>query len=115
MPTVIFIGDRPADVPADWEIYNCPRFINGDMTWTGDFRHGTFYAAIDQSQPDADLYRRRALELDAYPCRYVSQEEVDAWFGNRCREHDLDPAEWSGRVSGGVNRYYIQINANKEA
>jgi len=36
--------DRP-EVPEGWLIANAPRPLAGRITWTGPFRHGTFYAA----------------------------------------------------------------------
>lgn len=35
----------PKTIPEGWVIANAPRPIQGQITWTGPFRHGTFYAA----------------------------------------------------------------------
>lgn len=35
----------PAGVGDNWLIANAPRPLAGAVTWTGDFRHGSFYAA----------------------------------------------------------------------
>src|ERR1019366_515437 len=34
----------PEQIPAGWLIVNAPRPLNGEITWDGEFRHGTFYA-----------------------------------------------------------------------
>lgn len=32
-------------IPAGWPVANAPRPLAGQLTWTGPFRHGIFYAA----------------------------------------------------------------------
>lgn len=34
--------------PEDWVVANAPRPLDGTITWVGEFRHGTFYAAAPE-------------------------------------------------------------------
>jgi len=42
--------ERP-EVPDGWVVANAPRPIAGQVTWTGPFRHGVFYAAAPEVVP----------------------------------------------------------------
>jgi hypothetical protein len=42
--------ERPG-LPAGWVVANAPRPLQGTVTWTGPFRHGTFYAAAPEVVP----------------------------------------------------------------
>ena len=65
MDKVLFIEGyhemtRPADIPADWTIYNAPRPLYGHKRWQGDFRHGIFFAAVaPRATPPTSLAMRR--------------------------------------------------------
>ncbi len=80
------IGSRPAHpstssgfgIPTGWPIYNAPRPLYGDPTWTGDFIHGIFYATVDPSDPYGPGFIQRNAELDAWELVWVSEEEAVA-------------------------------------
>jgi len=89
---VIFVEGMPADshlnpramgIPPDLaegaEIYNAARPLYGHKEWTGEFRHGVFYAAIYPDRDYADEYRRRNLELDAGVCITVTITDIERW------------------------------------
>lgn len=59
-----------------WEIWNAPRPIYGHVQWTGEFRHGVFYAGIDPDEEYADKWRRENISLDAWKLEYVTKQEA---------------------------------------
>lgn len=69
-----------------WTIYNAPRPLYGHQIWQGEFKHGKFYAAVSpEGDPidelgDAKEFHRRNVELDGWICKWVTAEQVDAWF-----------------------------------
>ncbi len=70
------IGTRPDHIPADWPIFNAPRPLYGEPTWTGDFIHGIFYATIDPSDSYGPGFITRNAELDAWELVWVSEEQA---------------------------------------
>jgi hypothetical protein len=89
---------RPADIPADWPIYNAPRPLAGDRTWTGDFLTGRFYAAVDPAGPYAEEYTRRNVQNDAARLEYITPEEWDqavtAYGATMAEEYGIDLADF---------------------
>ena len=70
------IGTRPTQAPTGWPIFNAPRPLYGDPTWTGDFIHGIFYATVDPTDPYGPGFIQRNAELDAWELVWVSEEEA---------------------------------------
>jgi hypothetical protein len=76
MKILRIIGSRPTQAPEGWEVYNAPRPIYGTVSWTGDFRHGSFYVAIDPKDERASFMIKENNLLRAYRLEYVSKEAV---------------------------------------
>lgn len=85
MARIIFINaERPfgehtevvrAKVAAgEWEVVNAPRPIPGELTWLGDCRHGTFYAAGDPARFENALMGWSAL--DAWYVQEIDNDEI---------------------------------------
>lgn len=64
------------EIPADWTVWNAARPLYGHEQWTGEFRHGLFYAAIDPCGESHQYFTVRNHELDGWICQWVTQEEV---------------------------------------
>ncbi len=79
MKQVIVLGERPADVPANWTIYNAPRPIYGHREWQGDFACGIFYAAIDPNGEGAEWMHSENRLNKACVVKYVSKADVMTW------------------------------------
>lgn len=94
----LFINDhpfpRPADIPADWQIWNAPRPLAGHRWWIGDFCRGVHYAAIDPSQPDAARLTRDNRGLAAFPCRWVTMSEIREWARAYYAKFNIDPDDF---------------------
>lgn len=74
MPTVVINMAQwspPEQIPGGWVIANAPRPIAGQITWTGDFRHGTFYAAAPPPGPAS------WAADDAWPVVLIDNAEVE--------------------------------------
>lgn len=60
-----------------------------NLEWTGDFLHGTFYAAgpadspINEHRPDGPTYADRWRENDAWPVRLVTNADLEAALRTR--------------------------------
>jgi hypothetical protein len=80
--------ERPA-IPAGWPVVNAPRPLCGEITWTGRFRHGIFYAAHPEKHPtwDAD---------DGWPVKLITNEEITALMTEKLTEHGYATAEEAG-------------------
>jgi len=70
------VGNKPAEAPDGWLIFNAPRPISGHKTWRGEFVHGDFYAAIDPRADDARSLVERAVSLGAWILEYLSREQA---------------------------------------
>ena len=70
------IGSRPSHIPADWPIFNAPRPLYGEPTWTGDFIHGIFYSTVDPSDSYGPGFISRNADLDAWQLEWISEEEA---------------------------------------
>lgn len=91
------IGQRPADLPESWLIFNAPRPLWGHRSWEGDFFHGRFYAAIDPQGEDAAEMIRDNNESDAWTIEYVSEEQAVAeslaYYETFSLNLEIDPAD----------------------
>ena len=121
MDKVLFIEgyhktERPADIPADWTIYNAPRPLFGHVRWQGDFRHGVFFAAVaPEGDPadefnDAAEFHKRDRQLDGHECLWVSKAEVMAYGAQKAAEYGIDLAEFDypDLVTSFVQNYHRQ-------
>ena len=99
---------HPAEVPADWLIFNTSRPLEGTLneevaeaikarndeqvfsapilspdrvgvTWQSSNGFGLFFAAVDPSDPQADFWIERNNSMDAHLCVWVTREEVKSW------------------------------------
>lgn len=66
-----------------WSVFNAPRPLPGTEDELGDFRHGTFYVAVDPASPRAEWCLREIRDLDGWPVQLISNEEIQA----RVRAH----------------------------
>ena len=78
--------------PPGMEVYNAPRPLPGDTTWTGDFIAGCFYAAIDPTGPDYDRLKKQIGDLDGTLLIKVTNKEIIREMANYYRQNypDLD-------------------------
>jgi hypothetical protein len=78
--TIVRLLDlRPADVPSNFPIFNAPRPLIGSKQWSGAFRHGVLYAAVDITLPGAERCIRDNVSLDGWLCEYITKEDVEKW------------------------------------
>ncbi len=61
----------------DWSVWNAPRPLVGQHTWTGPFRHGIFYAAVVRNA-DHDRFAQLNIRDDAYPVELVTDQQIVA-------------------------------------
>ena len=99
------IGERPAQAPEGWRIFNAPRPICGTVvcengqwqgkTWIGPFVSGIIYAAVKPTDPDAPAWIATNREMDACELVYVTEQQAfDAalrWY--QASEYAADIAE----------------------
>jgi hypothetical protein len=64
--------ETPEPIPDDWAVANAPRPIAGRITWTGQFRHGTFYAAGPYTPELTASWCRD----DAWPVTFTDNAEI---------------------------------------
>jgi len=82
--TIIRLFDpRPEDVPSNFPIFNAPRPLIGAKQWSGDFRHGVIYAAVDITLPGAEHCIRDNVSLDGWLCEYITSQDVEKWGRER--------------------------------
>lgn len=80
------LSQRPRQAPEGWRIFNAPRPLYGTLrnedgqvspgTWDGDFLHGTFYAAVDPADPNADMWVGNNAILDAQEIQYITEQQA---------------------------------------
>ncbi len=70
------IGTRPSHIPPGWPVYNAPRPLYGEPTWTGDFIHGIFYATVDPLYEYSSGLITRNADADAWELIWVSEEQA---------------------------------------
>ena len=76
--------DRPSDI--GWAFWNAPREMAGSVAWTGEFRHGRFYAGETRDDSRFAEVQQRNAELDGYPVVVLTDDEVCdavAWYVRR--------------------------------
>lgn len=82
------------EVPDGWMIVNAPRPLAGEKTWTGQFRHGVFYAAGPNQMPAGGRDREQAVRIvaswdadDAWPVVFTTNAEIEEHVRVRVAEH----------------------------
>jgi len=94
-------GERPAEAPDGWIVYNAPRPIWGHTKWQGDFVTGVFYAAVDPEMDDADEMVAHNQLQHAAELTFISEEEwrrrVEEYGRKMSAEYEinLDDFEWA--------------------
>lgn len=73
-----------------WAVVNAPRPLSGSGHWTGEMRHGSFYAAGDQ-----ETFGRGWAKDDAWPVRLVEPAEVISAIKAFLDQRNLDSANRS--------------------
>lgn len=90
------IGQRPADIPADWLIFNAPRPLYG-QEFVGEFKHGILYAALDPNDDHAAQFIYENQRNDGWLIQYIDQSVVDAWAAQYAKDNDFDLSEFDLR------------------
>lgn len=86
--------------PGEYVFFNAARPLYGGVTWTGDFRHGVFYAAVNLAHEGAQREIENNLSLDGHPVVVLTQEVIERRFAEICveqsrrMERPIDPADW---------------------
>lgn len=70
-------------------IFNAPRPLCGDPTWTGKFIHGCHYCAIDPKDEFAAAFMDQTIRLDGHLLKWVSEDELKAYGESLAAEYDL--------------------------
>lgn len=91
--------DGPADLPDDAVIVNAPRPLAGLVTWTGQFRHGIFYAAAPWrpgglGQHPAEWFGW--TRDDAWPVEFITNAEIELRVLAKFAEYGYDSEDEAG-------------------
>ena len=91
------------ELPDGWCVVNAPRPLLGERTWTGEFRHGIFYAAGPNRLPPGGFERSRAEGIvaqwaadDAWPVEFITDAEVEALVLAKFAEYGYASADEAG-------------------
>jgi hypothetical protein len=76
--------DAP-EVPDRWVIANAPRPLTGQLTWAGEFRHGTFYAAAP-TVPDGSF---GWAADDAWLVEFITNDEISRRVFAHLAKHNV--------------------------
>lgn len=82
-------GPAPEDSPDGWLIANAPRPLAGPVTWTGEFRHGIFYAAAPAIREGTFGWEAD----DAWLVEFVTDEQIRARVVAHLAERGYPPLE----------------------
>jgi hypothetical protein len=86
-------GPALAEMPDGWVIVNAPRPLVGLQTWTGQCRHGIFYAA----GPDDDGPVQRLWKADdAWPVVFTDNATIELTVLAKFAEYGYGSAEAAG-------------------
>src|SRR5689334_1874884 len=81
--------DGPDDLPDDAVIVNAPRPLTGLVTWTGQFRHGVFYAAAPRVPGGPDPFERFGWRRDdAWSVEFIDNAEIERRVMAKVAEYD---------------------------
>ncbi len=64
-----------------WQVVNAPRPIPGEVEWTGEFRHGCFYAAGDTGK-----FGKTWDDFDAWPVEEINNIQIADILSAKCKE-----------------------------
>jgi hypothetical protein len=95
---VAHVADWPEDRPAtgeEWEVWNAPRPLVGEQEWTGDFRHGIFYAAARRKSERFGYYGVANFRDDARTVVVVDNATVEAETARRIAERGYTLADYT--------------------
>ena len=92
------------DVPDGWLIVNAPRPLLGEQTWTGQFRHGTFYAASPEIRGGSFGWKAD----DAWLVRFITDADVEQLVLAKFAEYGYASAEDAG-VTIAEQAYCMQL------
>ena len=119
--TVTIVGDRPADIPADWTIWNAPRPLYGQKNWTGDFISGRFYSATDPSDPFSEGFERENRRNDAVILAYIMPEEWKRQvyeyadeLKTKYKKHDWNIEDYEFEELEASYRNYLRITSERK-
>ena len=91
------------ELPDGWTIVNAPRPLLGERTWTGQFRHGVFYAAGPNQLPPGGSERARAEGIvrswaadDAWPVEFITNDEIERLVLAKFAEYGYASADEAG-------------------
>lgn len=87
--TATWAAEEHPEIPSGWPVVNAPRPLRGQVTWTGPFRHGVFYAA--SPVPEEGLFGWEAD--DAWPVTLITNEEITARVNAKLARHGFASAE----------------------
>lgn len=74
--TSYLLPEAEAKIGPDWYIFNAPRPLPGHVTWTADFLHGVFYAAINPHEKNAVWLAEQCISLDGWVIVFVDKEQI---------------------------------------
>ena len=81
-------ADAP-EVPEGWQIANAPRPLMGEITWTGKFRRGIFYAASPTEVTGTFGWKAD----DAGLIEFITDEEIRVRVDAKLAEHGYSSLE----------------------
>ena len=84
--------DAPSGIPDGWLIVNAPRPLLGEVTWTGEFRHGVFYAASPEEH--TGIFGWEAD--DAWRVRFTDNAAIEAVVLAKFAEYGYGSADDAG-------------------
>jgi len=104
---VIFMNTAAPDpriisewVERGWLVFNAPMPIPGCAYELGEFRHGTFYAAVNPTLPMADRVLQEIRGLDGWPVQLVNHQEIQALVSKHLCDADVPLSDaletWGG-------------------
>lgn len=73
----------------DYLIFNAPRPLCGDPSWTGDFIHGCHYCAIDPNDEYSPAFIDQTIRLDGHLLQWVSENDLKAYGESLAKEYNL--------------------------
>jgi len=85
--------ERPPNaIPEFWLIVNAPRPLAGPITWTGQFRHGIFYAAAPEILPGTFGWAAD----DAWLIQFITNDQIEKLVLAKFAEYGYDSAAAAG-------------------
>jgi hypothetical protein len=80
-----------------WVLVNAPRPLAGPVTWTGHFRHGTFYATgPGPGTEDGDRLAKLWAADDAWPVVFTTNAAIEEAVLAKFAEYGYGSAEEAG-------------------